>query len=492
VRAAAALAAILFPLALNAQDVTLHGGERSEASEAVRRVLASPHVVRGGSGPLVLTSDSAYSGGLLVLGRPTYLASSVHGDVVVVGADLFLRPGVAVQGRAVAIGGTVSGTTLGSVANGTLSLRDETYDLTREGDHYSLVHRELLAEDREPVISLAGLQGFLTPSYDRVDGLSLPVGIAIAPAGELIRLQLDGTYRSRLGTVDPGAKLTIAPSSRFRLEARGSRTTRTNDDWIYSNLVNSITTFFAGTDTRNYFRSTGVDARAIFTIDRTSYIIEPYVGFRAERVRSISATGDVWTMFGRDDSLRTKRPNPFVQEGDIQSALAGVEWQLPGEDVTGSGYLRAEQSFDPPAGSSDFFQFTFHGTVQFPTFGTQSLHVKVHAVTSSGDVVPAARYAYLGGSGTLATLDLLEQGGSELLYVENRYLIPIERFALPFVGTPILSIRDAFGSAGVNSLPSFQHEVGAGLGVSVVHFDFSTAVAGRKGSRASLGISLSM
>jgi len=492
VRARVACAALLLPLSVSAQEVTLHGGERSEAAEVIQRVLASPHAIRGGSGPLVLTRDSAFPGGLLVLGRPTFLASPVHGDVVVVGADLYLRPGVAVDGRAVAIGGTVSTTTLGTVDKGTLSLRDETFDVVHDGERYSLAHRSLLAEETVPVVSLAGLQGFLTPSYDRVDGLSLPVGIAIAPKGDLLRLQLDATYRSRLGTVDPGATLSLAPSARFRVEARGSRTTRTNDDWIYSNLVNSITTIFAGTDTRNYFRSTGGDARAIFTIDRTKYIIEPYVGYRAERVTSISATGNVWTMFGRDDSLRTKRPNPFVQEGDIRSALAGVDWQLPGDDLSGFGYLRAEQSFDTPAGTTDFFQFTFHGVVQFPTFGTQSLHVKVHAVTSSGDIVPAARYAYLGGSGTLATLDLLEQGGSELLYVENRYLIPIERFKLPFVGTPVLSIRDAFGSAGVKSLPSFQHEIGGGLGVSVVHFDFSTAVAGRKGTRASLGISLSM
>jgi len=448
--------------------------------------------VRAGSDRLVLSRDSTFSTSLLVLGRPTYLAGRVDGDVVVVGADLFLRPGVNVRGRAIAVGGTVATTTLGTVAGGTLSLRDETYDITREDGGYALRHRELRAEDVTPLFSLAGLQGLLRPAYDRVDGLSLPVGATVALPSGLASLQARATYRSRLGTVDPGATLLIAPSSRLRLEVDGGRDTRTNDDWIYSDLVNSLTTLFAGTDTRNYFRSTGADGRLIGTIDRSSYLIEPYVGSRLERVSAISATGDVWSMFGRDDSLRMRRPNPLVEGGDIRTALAGVDWEVFAGDITGHGYLRAEQSFGTPTGTSNFLQFTVHGSVRFPTFGTQSLHVKVHGVGSVGDQVPMARWAYLGGSGSLATLDLLEQGGSTLLFVENEYQIPIEAIQVPFIGAPVLTIRDAFGGAGVGGLPSLQHEIGAGIGVTGLHLDVNQGVAGRKRTKISFGISLSM
>jgi hypothetical protein len=113
-----------------------------------------------------------------------------------------------------------------------------------------------------------------------------------------------------------------------------------------------------------------------------------------------------------------------------------------------------------------------------------------HAVGTRGDA-PRSRYAYLGGSGTLRTLDLLEQGGTALFYLESRYLIPIERILLPVVGTPIITLRDAFGSAGVGSLPSFQHEVGIGIGVSVLRLEYTRAVAGRDGSEVGIGISLS-
>ena len=484
--------ALALPVSVGAQEVVVREPGPAPAAGIIQRVLAAPHAVRAGSERLVLTRDSTFTTGLIVFGRPTYLAGHVNGDVVVVGADLYLRPGVNVSGRAAAVGGTVSTTTLGTVQDGTLSLRDETYDVTREGDTYVLYHRDLRPGPDEPIFSLAGMQGLLPPKYDRVDGLSLPVGIAFSSPTGLARLQLDATYRSRLGTIDPGASLTITPSERLRFEARASRDTRTNDDWIYSDLVNSVTTLFGGVDARNYFRSTGGDARLIATVGDASYQLEPYVGVRLERVSAIPATGDVWSLLEHDDSLGMRRPNPSVEAGDLHSALAGADWTLDAGGITGHGYVRAEQSFATPAGTSRFFQLTLHATAQFPTFGLQSLRVKAHAVTTTGDAPPRARYAYFGGSGTLPTLDLLEQGGDELLYVENRYLIPITAIQLPFIGSPVVSIRDAFGAAGLGSLPSLQHEIGAGIGLSALHFDVNTAVAGRKRTKVGVGISLSM
>lgn len=488
--ARAVFLALVAPLSLGAQQVVVRDAGPAPASEILEHVLATPHIVRVGSERFVLSRDSVVTSSLLVLGRPTYLAGRVDGDVVVIGADLFLRPGADVRGRAVAVGGTVAKTTLGTASGGTLSLRDETYDITREDSGYALRHRDLHGADLAPVVSLAGIQGLLMPTYERVDGLSLPVGVSVASPGGLANFEATATYRSRLGTVDPGATLLVTPSSRVRLEVTGGRTTRTNDDWIYSDPVNSLTSFFVGIDTRNYFRSVGAEARLIATVDRPSLLLEPYIGGRFERITPITATGDVWSMFEHDDTLRMARVNPLVEPGHLTSALAGARWELFVNDITGQGYLRAEQSFDAPAGASNFLQFTLHGSIQFPTFRTQSLKVKIHGVTSVGDAIPMSRFAWLGGSGTLATMDLLEQGGSTLLFVESRYQIPIEAIQLPVIGAPVLSIRDAFGSAGMGALPDLQHEIGVGIGVSALHLDVNTAVAGRKRTKVSLGISL--
>lgn len=484
--------ALALPASAGAQQVVVREPGPAPTAAIVQRVLAAPHAIRAGSERLVLTRDSTFSTGLVVLGRPTYLAGRVNGDVVVVGADLFLRPGVDVTGRAAALGGTVATTTLGTVGDGTLSVRDATYDVTREDGAYVLRYRDLRPEPDEPLVFLPGIQGLLPPKYDRVDGLSLPIGVGFSTPGGLARLQLDATYRSRLGTVDPGATVTVTPLDRLRLDVRGARDTRTNDDWIYSDPVNSLTSFFGGVDARNYFRSSGGEARLIATVDGGTYQLEPYVGARLERVSAISATGDVWSLLEHHDSLGMRRPNPGVERGDLHSALAGVDWTVDASGISGHGFVRAEQSVATPAGTSRFLQLTVHAAAQFPTFGSQSLRVKAHGVATTGDAVPRARYAYLGGSGTLQTLDLLERGGDALLFVENRYLIPIEAVQLPFLGSPVLSIRDAFGAAGVGSLPSLQHEIGAGIGLSALHLDVNTAVAGRKRTKVGVGISLSM
>ncbi|HEY2025621.1 MAG TPA: hypothetical protein VGG78_01345 [Gemmatimonadaceae bacterium] len=477
------------PLALHAQDVVVRGDDSRAGAAALQRALATPHVVRAGSGRLDLPRDSTVATSLVVLGRPTYLAGRVDGDVVVVGADLFLRPGANVAGRAIAIGGTVSTSALGTVANGVQSVRDEEVSIERDGSSYVVTLRDTQDAAHTPLVQPAGIYGLRLPTYDRVDGLSLPVGAVVTVADSVVVIEPTATYRSRLGTVDPSATIGVLVGRPVGFVARVARETRTNDAWIYSNLVNSLFAFFTGADTRNYFRSDIAEGRLVGQWSAPSDTVEAYAGGRHERVHAITAAGDVWSVTGRKSPFKIQRPNPLVEEGDLGSAIVGADMRLAHGPVTASFAADAEQGFSTPVGTSHFLQLTLDGRVQFPTFGTQALHVHAHGVATHGDSVPLARFAYLGGSGTLRTLDLLEQGGTALFYLENRYVIPIDAVHLPLIGNPVLTLRDAFGSAGIGSLPAFQHEIGAGIGVSAVRLEFATAVAGRRGTELGLGIS---
>jgi hypothetical protein len=486
-RRAILLAALLLPLpAAQAQDVVVRDAGAGQGAEIVRRVVAGPHAVRAGDGPLTLPRDSTVTTSLLVLGRPTYLASRVQGDVVVVGADLFLRPGVDVSGRAVAIGGTVAETSLGRVAGGVESLRDETYTVQRGDGGYLLDYRSLRVEGTDPFYSFP----LRLPSYDRVDGLSLPIGVQLQVARHALEVEPYVTYRSRLGKVDPAIEVRTRETAPFRFVGRAARDTRTNEAWIYTDLINSLTSIWAGSDTRNYFRADVGQGRVIHRVETDMFTVEPYVGARFERVVPVTAVGNVWSVFGRHDTEKMARPNPLVEPGHIGSALAGGQFRVAGF-ITSLVNLDVEQGFEAPTGTSTFTQLTLDGEVEVPSFRTQLLKMHVHGVTTRGAAVPRARYAYLGGSGTLKTLDLLEQGGTSLLYVESRYLIPIERIQLPVVGAPVLTLRDAFGAAGVGGLPGLQHEVGIGFGLSVLRVEYTRAVAGKSGSEFGVGISLS-
>jgi hypothetical protein len=491
-------ALLLLPAAVRGQDVVIRNAGPGRGADIVRRVVAGPHVLRAGSDRLDLPRDTTITSSLVVIGRPTYLASRVQGDVVVVGADLFLRPGVEVTGRAVAIGGTVSESTLGHVAGGVESLRDESYVAELRGDQYLLDYRSLRTEISDPLFQLAGFRGVKMPSYNRVDGLSLPVGVMLQFGNHALEIEPYATYRSRLGVVDGAVELRTRQSARYRLEGRVARDTRSNERWIYRDLLNSAVALFSGTDARNYFRADLGEARAILHVERGLFTMEPYLGGRFERVRPITAVGNVWSLFGRTDSLRMARPNPLVDRGDIGSALGGVELRTLGL-VTSRVQVDLEAGLDvdtrhpltgAPSGASKFTQVTVNGTVELPSFRTHTLRVDAHAVATAGDA-PGARYAYLGGSGTLKTLDLLEMGGTSLFFLESRYLIPLEFVHLPVVGSPILTLRDAFGAAGVDDLPDFQHEVGIGIGMSVLRIEYTRAVAGKSGSEFGFGVSLS-
>ncbi len=476
--------------ALRGQTLVL-SDTSGHAAAIVREVAARPHILVGGRGALVYPRDSTISSSLIVLGRPTYLASRVIGDVVVVGGDLFLRPGVDVAGRAVSIGGTVARTTLGRVGGVVESLPDDRFGIAESDGRYTLT-RQAEANDAKPAMfQLAGFHGVKIPTYERVSGLSLPVAGLVVLGRNAVEIEPSVTYRSRLGVFDPAVALRVGPEKPLSFEARVGRETRTNDAWIYSDLVNSALTLLTGRDARNYFRSRIGEARVLGRVERGTLIVEPYAGARVERVTPITAAGNVWSATGRKSEEKIRRPNPLVEAGDIRSGLVGSKLTYSAGDVTGRLSAGVEQSFAHPAGTTDFTQVTLDGRVEFPTFSTQRLAVQGHAVTTRGDLVPRARYAYLGGSGTLPVMELLEQGGAQLVFVESRYSIPIDRIQLPVVGAPVVTLRHLMGAAGPQSLPSLEQEIGVSLGLSALHLDVTTDVSGRRGSKVGVGISLS-
>jgi len=487
----ALLAALLAPVAAGAQDIILREPGPWRTADILRMTAARPHALRTGTGDLVLPRDSTITSNLLVLGRRTYLSSRVEGDVVVVGGDLFLRTGSAINGRAIAIGGGVYRSFLGSVGGPVESYRDARYEIRPSASGYELTYQGK-DDERPPMFQLAGLQGIQMPTYDRVDGLTLPVGALITFGNRDVELQPSVAYISRLGTLDPRIELKITPNRSLRFEAEGGRYTRTNDAWIYSDLVNSAATLLPGNDARNYFRSSGGVGRLIGRLERTTITFEPWLGYRYEDVSPISATGNVFSFWNRDDSEleHTSRPNPLVESGTISSGLAGAAIEYAAGHVKAKLRAEAEKSFQTPDPTLPFTQLTLHGSIEFPTFRDQKLSIAGHAVTTEGDNVPAARFAYLGRAATLPLLELLEQGGDELLFIDSEYSFPIKRLKLPGIGSPTLIVNHFLGSAGLGSLPSLEQEIGVGVAISLVRLGYVFDASGDRKSAFSASFSL--
>jgi hypothetical protein len=207
-----------------------------------------------------------------------------------------------------------------------------------------------------------------------------------------------------------------------------------------------------------------------------------------------------WSILNKKDSLKMRRLNPEIDPGHVTSITGGFRGTYEQAEMKAKFDARIEHSFDGPAvggalrcavivnvpliydrciltqstsngGDGRFTQAVFDAKATFPTFGMQTFAFRGHGV-ASWDGAPAQRFSYLGGAGTLATVDLLALGGDRLVFVEGEYRYPLVRPLLPYVGAPVLSARYAAGSAGIDDLPDFIQNIGVGLGLKIVKIEY--------------------
>lgn len=369
------------------------------------------------------------------------------------------------------------------------------------------------AEYHESPISLPLGIGLRIPIYDRINGLALPWGPKLETSDG--HFDIDGlvTYRSNLGKWDPSLEGVIRPGDSQEIRLFVGRGTFTNDAWIRDNVTNTLASLFVGSDARNYYRGDRANVRFATTITGTSTTVTPFLTGNLERDWS---TGSLvppkfpWSLFGRNGKLRMRRANPPVLRGSIASILGGTGLQFVMGDLDARLDASLERSlrvsdapcFASPGGlicpvGDNFTQGILDGKLTFPTFGTQTFTFKGHTVlTGGGSVAPAQRFAYLGGAGTLATVDLLALGGDHLLFVSGEYMIPINQIQLPFVGNPFVALEYAAGNAGTDGIPRLIQNVGVGIGVAFLRVDFTMDPASNRSplsrrSAVTFGASLS-
>lgn len=445
------------------------------AGRILRDALARPHrLIEPGDSAFTQRRGETQAGTIIVLGRTTYIGGKVDGDVLVVNADLFIRPGAEISGRAIAIGGGAYTSTLAYVAGGAHSFRDDGFAVQRSGDGFQLAYQSL-REGSSPPLLFPGVYGLRIPTYDRVNGLSLPFGPALSFLQGRGEINAIATYRSNLGKVDPSINGELQLTRRSRVEAVVERTSRTNDAWIWSDFVNSFSSLVFGEDTRNWYRADRARLSLHRSWEMRQSTIEPFVGGSYDHASGVGPfVGDSsgpWSLFGRRDSLGMLRPNPDAGKADILSAIAGTvySWEAP-DGLRLRLRTSAEKGFGTISltpEEDNFLQVTTDFDLRFPTFGDQQYAVEVRWVTSDGNL-PPHRFHYLGGPGTLPFLDMLEQGGGELLLVDQRYSIPLLQYNFGFMGSPTLQLRHRLGSAGLDGLPALEQMVGVGVSLTVI------------------------
>jgi hypothetical protein len=487
-----------------AESVFVRDVGPGEAGRLLRRALLAPHLALHSAERLELPRDTTISTSVIVIGGGDVgVGSVVEGDVFVVGGDLFMHPGGRIDGRAVAIGGGVYRSELASIAGGVHAFRDVTYDAIYTGDGIALDYRQLVAPADIPLVTLPAFRGLREPTYDRVNGLTLAAGPRFQLAEGRIFVDPMIVYRSDLGELDPRLVAGARFGRRDSLSLSVERGTFTNDDWIRTDRWNSVLALVTGKDTRNWFRAERAEVRAHRRWEGADGAVTAFIGGRGEDAVSVGPHADLpgpgtgivsgpWSFLNRGDDVDgMRRPNPRIDPGRMFSALAGATAQWRNErDFRVEGWALVEQGIDAPEPFGGFTQVTLDADLRFPTFRTQSYRFSAHAVLTGPDIAPRQRWTYLGGSGTLPTFDVLEFGGDELLFIENRYNVPIDRLSYPIFGTPVVTVRHMIGAAGPGRLPDFEQNIGVRLTVFLVRLDY-TIDPGSSDKEFSVGVALS-
>ena len=93
--AGAVCALVIATVSASAQDtvLTIRAPGPSDAEHIVEQTLAHRYIIRHEEYNTRLFRDSVFDTTVVVLGSDATVASTVHGDVVVINGDLFLQPG---------------------------------------------------------------------------------------------------------------------------------------------------------------------------------------------------------------------------------------------------------------------------------------------------------------------------------------------------------------------------------------------------------------
>ncbi len=442
--------------------------------------------------PLVLASDTAIARGdtvrgpVLVLDATLILEGVITGDLVLVDAGAFVRPGAVVGGDLVNVAGGLYRSELARVGGVILDLPTAAYRVEREQDRLVIV-----ASDSPSPLVLDGFYGLAPPTYDRVNGITAVVGARYTlPMVEEVTPSIHGRAGWRTEIGEP----TFAVSAELRrfgtiLEGGYYEGWATNDDWIRGDLKNALNYAWDGDDLRDYFEvdRSWVGMRREFG-DLEKSLAGSY-GIRAQLEDATSLPGDdPWHLLSGEP-----RPNPSIDAGRTTSLIGsvGVEWL--GQQTAFQGGIEYEAARSWLEGDFDFDRISARGDWAMHALANHTLEIEFFVQQPlGGDALPRQEWSFVGGSGTLQTVELAAFRGDRVVFVETKYIVPFpDRVALPIVGAPELQLIHATGMAWSDEEDSsLRQEVGARLQFFAVYFRYMVEPADLDNNKLDVGLSM--
>ena len=487
--ALAAASAAGVPAAADGQEVWMAEAPRSEAQAALEAFLEA-------GGFTVWTTDTVLArgdtvpGAVLLLEGTARIAGRVEDDLYVVDGDLFLRSGASITGDVVVLGGGFYDSDVAEV-EGTVTYRPNEPLRVRptQGGF------EIISEvDPEPAFELDGTYGFHLPTYDRVNGLSIPVG-ALArlwDAPGRPELAAGMTWMPAREDVDYRFRNSWRLAERVRLGLFATSAVVNNEDWIRPTWYNSLAHFVAGDDVRSHY-----DARE-YGLELEWVSPEPPVWEDAPRWRIVVSGGheegaslevrDVTVLFGDGvgDGYRV-----FPHPRSFWFARAGFEWSVNRRNERTAFGVGVEGGLQDELGSDcnlvcsyDFLLAEGRVSVWRVTAWGHAVDAFAIGRADLAGTLPVQRWSTFGGVGTLPTLALRGLHSPRMIYAEAGY-------AIPLLGDAALGGLDVFTRGSVGGIDStrdgFDLHGSMQGGLALRMWDFRLEFGAAAGSTADPG-----
>jgi hypothetical protein len=462
--AALALALSTPPAAAQTPRIERAGRAEPETDTLLARWMERPPAVLLVRDTTLVVGDTL-TGPVWVLGATVRMDGVIRGDLLAVDANVFLRPNARVTGAILNLGGGVYPTESAVV--------DGAFD-DRPFARYTVERRpgvvRVIGTRRRSIVEGEGLRGLRVPTYDRVDGIGLGVGVrAYLPLAGTVEpvLRARGGYATRREAWTGAAELGLY-GVRNSLVVTVERTTATRDAWIRGDLRNSAAVLFNGSDFRDYHRADRVRARLARRAAAGRGELRLGVGAEIEDATSLSG-GDPWALFAPDAA----RPNPAVDDGRIAGAVLDAELRWPGAltltRIAGTVEVGRE------ALGADFAFARYEAVVAFAMAAladhTIEIDARVQGPLPGSDPLPRQRWGILGGGGTLETRAIGEFRGDRLALVRTTYGIPFRDDRIALIGNRAVELIHAVGMAWTAEAgrPAFRQALGLRFRLPVAH-----------------------
>lgn len=278
-------------------------------------------------------------GNVAVARSPLFVSGHVEGNVLVVNADLILRPGARVDGDLLVVGGDVEGRAAARIGGATRIYRP-SLAFRESGDSIVATSQDAspneerwwqrLERDRDASWAQA-LRVVQAGPYNRVEGLPIKLGPAVQQQTPWGSVRVDAaavirtasTFASSSDKADVGhdvrGEVRYGHNAGVGVGGRVYSVVDPVESWQLSDLETALAAFIAKRDYRDYYQRHGVNG-SVTLFGQQNFSLTGSYGIERWSSR---ARHDPFSLFDGDDPWRI---NPEVDEGLMHLANATLKF----------------------------------------------------------------------------------------------------------------------------------------------------------------------